>query len=74
MGTMFRFSLDTFSYFAVFGGEPVLPALPPLVAPDNGPKEIVQRSMVSASSSEEFVSRWPAESQEPSKTALTSRT
>jgi hypothetical protein len=73
---------SAFSYFAVFGG--VLPTLPPLVPADRGPKEIVpnygsartnnssQTSMVSAGSSEEFVSRWPADNQEPMKTALIS--
>jgi hypothetical protein len=62
-------------YHAVFGGGAVLPTLPPLMAADNGPKKIVpndsrsndssQTSMVSADSSEKFVSRWPADNQEP---------
>ena len=49
--------------------------LPPLMAADNGPKKIVlndsrsnnsnQTSMVSADSSEKFVSRWAADNQEP---------
>jgi hypothetical protein len=64
------------SYFVVFGGGVLLPTLPPLVAADNGPKEIVpnygdartsnssQTSMVSASSSEKFASRWPADNPE----------
>jgi hypothetical protein len=84
LGLAWLGAASAFSYFAVFGGEPVLPTLPPLVAADNGPKEIVpnygdarsnnsiQRSMVSATSSEKFVSRWPADSQEPPKTALAS--
>jgi hypothetical protein len=84
LGLAWLGAASAFSYFAVFGGEPVLPTLPPLVAADNGPKEIVpnygdarsnnlsQRSMVNASSSEKFVSRWPADNQEPPKTALTS--
>ena len=68
---------SAFSYRAVFGGGAVLPTLPPLMAADNGPKKIVpnygdartsnssQTSMVSAGSSEKFVSRWPADNQEP---------
>ena len=66
---------SAFSYHAVFGGGAVLPTLPPLMAADNGPKKIVlndsrsnnsnQTSMVSADSSEKFVSRWAADNQEP---------
>ena len=75
---------SAFSYRAVFGGGALLPTLPPLVAAENGPKEIVpnygdartsnssQASMVSVGSSEKFVSRWPADNQEPPKTALIS--
>jgi hypothetical protein len=75
---------SAFSYYAVFGGGAVLPTLPPLMAADNRPKEIVpnygdarsnhssQTPMVSAGSSEKFVSRWPADNQEPRKTALIS--
>jgi hypothetical protein len=74
---------SAFSYFAVFEGGALLPTLPPLVAADNA-KEIVpnygdartsnssQRSVVRASSSEKFVSRWPADNREPPKTALIS--
>jgi hypothetical protein len=74
---------SAFSYYAGGGGA-VLPTLPPLLAADNGPKEIVpnygdarsnhsiQTPMVSAGSSEKFVSRWPADNQEPRKTALIS--
>ena len=75
---------SAFSYRAVLGGAALLPTLPPLVAAENGPKEIVpnygdartsnssQTSMVSVGSSEKFVSRWPADNQEPPKTALIS--
>jgi hypothetical protein len=75
---------SAFSYRAMFGGGVVLPTLPPLVAADNGPKENVpnygdartsnssQTSMESAGSSEKFVSRWPADNQEPPKTAVIS--
>jgi hypothetical protein len=75
---------SAFSYRAVSGGGAVLPMLPPLVAAENGPKEIVpnygdarpsnssQTSMVSSGSSEKFVSRWSADNQEPPKTALIS--
>jgi hypothetical protein len=75
---------SAFSYFAVFGGGAVLPMLPPLLAANSGPGEIVpnysdarpssssQTSMVSAGSSEKFDSRWPADNQEPPKTALIS--
>jgi hypothetical protein len=74
--------VSAFPYRAVFGGWAVLPTLPPLVSADNGPKEIVpnygdarpssQTSTVSAGSTEKFVSRWPADNQEPPKTALIS--
>jgi hypothetical protein len=75
---------SAFSYRAVFGGGALLPTLPPLVAAENGPKEIVpnygdartsnssQASTVSVGSSEKFVARWPADNQEPPKTALIS--
>jgi hypothetical protein len=75
---------SAFSYLALFGGGTVLPMLPPLLASDSWPKEIVtnygdarssnssQTSMVSAGSSEKFDSRWPADNQEPPKTALIS--
>ena len=67
-----------FAYRAVFEGA-LLPTFPPLMAAENGPKKIVlnygdarpsnssQTSMVSAGSSEKFVSRWPADNQEPPK-------
>jgi hypothetical protein len=72
--------VGAFTYRAVFGGV-VLPTLPPLTAPENGPKKIVpnygdarsgnsdQTSIASAGSSEKFISRWPADIQEPPKTA-----
>ena len=72
--------VSAFAYRAVFEGA-LLPTLPPLMAAENGPKKIVlnygdarpsnssQTSMVSAGSSEKFVSRWPADNQEPPKTA-----
>jgi len=75
---------SAFSYYAVFGGGAVLPTLPPLLAADNRPKEIVpnygdarsnhssQTPMVSVGSSEKFVSRWPTDNHEPPKTALIS--
>jgi hypothetical protein len=72
--------VSAFAYRAVFEGA-LLPTFPPLTAAENGPKKIVlnygdarrsnssQTSMVSAGSSEKFVSRWPADNQEPPKTA-----
>jgi hypothetical protein len=72
--------VSAFAYRAVFEGA-LLPTFPPLMAAENGPKKIVlnygdarpsnssQTSMVSAGSSEKFVSRWPADNQEPPKTA-----
>ena len=63
---------SAFSYHAVFGGQ--LPTLPPLLAADSEPRNVVpnagssnssQTSMLSANSSEKFVSRWPADNQEP---------
>ena len=55
---------SAFSYRAVFEGGAVLPTLPPLVAADNGPKEIVpnygdarQSNSSQTSSSEKFVAR-----------------
>jgi hypothetical protein len=68
--------VSAFAYRAVFE-RALLPTLPPLMAAENGPKKIVlnygdarpsnssQTSMVSAGSSEKFVSRWPADNQEP---------
>jgi hypothetical protein len=66
------------AYRAVFG-RAVLPALPPLIEAENGPNKNVpnygdarpsnssQTSITSAGSSEKFVSRWPADIQEPAK-------
>jgi hypothetical protein len=72
--------VSAFPYRAVFGGWAVLPTLPPLVSADSGPKEIVsnygdarpssQTSVVSAGATEKFVSRWPADNQEPPETVL----
>jgi len=73
-------AVGAFAYRAVFAGA-VLPALPPITkaenAPnengpndgDNGPSHLSQTSMASAGSSEEFVSRWSADIQEPPNTA-----
>jgi hypothetical protein len=72
--------VSAFAYRAVFE-RALLPTFPPLMAAENGPKKIVlnygdvrpsnssQTSMASAGSSEKFVSRWPADNQEPPKTA-----
>jgi hypothetical protein len=72
--------VSAFAYRAVFEGAP-LPTPPPLMAAENGPKKIVpnygdarsgnsdQTSITSAGSSEKFISRWPADTQEPPKTA-----
>jgi hypothetical protein len=73
-------AVGTFAYRAVFAGA-VLPALPPIIKAENAPNENVpnygddrpshlsQTSIASAGSSEEFVSRWSADIQEPPKTA-----
>ena len=69
-------AVGAFAYRAVFGGA-VLPALPPLIEAENGPNKNVpnygdarpSNSSQSAGSSEKFVSRWPADIQEPPKTA-----
>jgi hypothetical protein len=73
-------AVGAFAYRAVFAGA-VLPALPPIIkaedAPnenvpndgDSGPSHLSQTSMASAGSSEEFVSRWSADIQEPPNTA-----
>ena len=73
-------AVGAFAYRAVFAGA-TLPALPPIIkaenAPnenvpnddDNGPSHLSQTSMASAGSSEEFVSRWSADIQEPPNTA-----
>ena len=67
-------AVGAFAYRAVF-------ALPPIIKAENAPNENVpnygdgrpsdlsQTTIASAGSSEEFVSRWPADIQEPSKTA-----
>jgi hypothetical protein len=72
--------VSAFAYRAVFEGA-LLPTLPPLMTAENGPKKIVpnygdarsgnsdQTSITSAGSSEKFISRWPADTQEPPKTA-----
>ena len=67
---------SAFSYRAVFEGGAVLPTLPPLVAANNGPKEIVPNygdarpsNSSQTSSSEKFVARWPADNQEPPEKA-----
>jgi hypothetical protein len=73
-------AMGAFAYRAVFA-EAVLPALPSIIkaenAPnenvpnngDNGPSHLSQTSMASAGSSEEFVSRWSADIQDPGNTA-----
>ena len=73
-------AVGAFAYRAVFAGT-VLPALPPIIKAENAPNENVpnygddrpsdlsQTSIASAGSSEEFVSRWPADIQGPPKTA-----
>jgi hypothetical protein len=78
-------AVGVFAYRAVFGGA-VFPALPALIEAENGPNKNVpnygdarpsnssQTSIASAGSSEKFVSRWPADIQEPpKKTAPISR-
>jgi hypothetical protein len=71
-------AVGAFAYRAVFGGA-ALPALPPLIEAENGPNKNVpnygdarpsnssQTSIATAGSSEKFVSRWPADIQEPPK-------
>ena len=73
-------AVGAFAYRAVLAGA-VLAALPPIIKAENAPNENVpnygddrpsdlsQTSIASAGSSEEFVSRWPADIQEPPKTA-----
>src|SRR4029077_18851010 len=72
--------VGAFAYRAVCAGT-VMPALPPIIKAGNAPNENVpnygddrpsdlsQTTIASAGSSEEFVSRWPADIQEPPKTA-----
>ena len=71
-------AVGAFAYRAVFEGA-VFPALPALIEAENGPNKNVpnygdawlsnssQTSIASAGSSEKFVSRWPADIQEPPK-------
>jgi hypothetical protein len=73
-------AVGTFAYRAVFAGT-VMPALPLFIKAENAPNESVpnygddrpshlsQTSIASAGSSEEFVSRWSADNQEPPKAA-----
>ena len=73
-------AVGAFAYRAVFSGT-VMPALPPTIKAENAsnenvpnygdgrPSDLSQTSMASAGSSEEFVSRWPADIQGPPKTA-----
>ena len=73
-------AVGAFAYRAVFAGI-VMPALPPTIKAENAsnenvpnygddrPSDLSQTSMASAGSSEEFVSRWPADIQGPPKTA-----
>jgi hypothetical protein len=75
---------SAYSYFAVFAGGAVLPTVRPLMAADNGPKEnlpnygdartssSIATSAKNAGSNEKFDSRWPADDQQPPKTALIS--
>ena len=72
-------AMGAFAYRAVSAGA-VLPALPPIMkaenAPneniknegDNRPSDLSQTSVANAGSSEEFVSRFPADNEEPPKT------
>jgi SAM domain (Sterile alpha motif)/SPOR domain len=72
--------VSAFAYRAVSAGA-VLPALPSIMKAENAPNENVQNegdnrpsdlsqtSIASAGSSEEFASRFPADNQEPPKTA-----
>ena len=78
MGLAALGAVGAFAYRDVFEGA-VLPALPPLITAENGPNKNVpnygdawlsnssQTSIASAGSSEKFVSRWPADIQEPPK-------
>ena len=73
-------AVGAFAYRAVFAGT-VMPARPPIIKAENAPNENVpnygddrpsdlsQTTIASAGSSEEFVSRWSADIQEPPKTA-----
>ena len=73
-------AVGALAYRAVVAGT-VMPALPPIIKAENAPNENVpnygddrpsdlsQTTIASAGSSEEFVSRWPADIQGPPKTA-----
>jgi hypothetical protein len=70
-------SVGAFAYRPVFSGA-VLPTLSQIVKAENGPNKKApndrlshsrRKSKPSAGSSEKFVSRWPADNQEPPKTA-----
>jgi hypothetical protein len=72
-------AVGAFAYRAVLAGTE-LPTLPPIVKAENGanrnvsnsgdaqPSHSSQTSIASAGASEEFLSRWPADNQEPPKT------
>ena len=76
-------AVGAFAYRAVFAGV-VMPALPPTIKAENAsnenvpnygddrPSDLSQTSVASAGSSEEFVSRWPADNEEPPKTGTIS--
>jgi hypothetical protein len=75
--------VSVFAYRAVSAGV-VLPALPPIMKAENAPNENIknegdnrlsdlsQTSVANAGSSEEFVSRFPADNEEPPKTGTIS--
>ncbi len=76
-------AVGAFAYRAMSGGV-VLPALPPLMKAenatneniqnegDNRPSDLRQTSIATAGGSEEFVSRFPANNEEPPKTGMIS--
>jgi hypothetical protein len=76
-------AVGAFAYRAVSGGA-VLPALPPIMKAenatneniqsegDNRPSDLSQTSIANAGASEEFVSRFPANNEEPPKTGIIS--
>ena len=76
-------AVGAFAYRAVSGGA-VLPALPPIMKAenatneniqsdgDNRPSDLSQTSIANAGASEEFVSRFPADNEEPPKTGTIS--
>jgi hypothetical protein len=67
-------AVGAFAYRAVLAGTE-LPTLPPIIKAENGvpnpgdaqPSRSRQTSIASAGASEEFLSRWPADNQEPPK-------